>query len=843
MAASTSDPATEPGTRPPLDGMVVVDLSSGVAGGYCTKALADGGAQVVKLEPPEGDPLRAWAVGGTPDPLVGGPLFQFLASSKQSVIVDPDDSTALGEVERLLGLADVIVWTPGSALAERADLAPGVLRARFPRAIVTAVTDFGLSGPWAGRPASDLTLQAWAGSVFSRGSPDRPPAQIGGRPAAWLGGLFAAVGVLTAWQRTVRTGRGELLDVSTLEAFVLCGQMYGTTKQSTVPLGGKRPSERQPARSVMIPSVERAADDWVGFMVATATMWESFCVMVGHPEWIEDERLYAYVGRALRRAELEAAISEWTGRHTTAEVLAQADLLRVPAAPIGNGAVVTGLDHFVERRFFVTNPGNGLLQPDVPYTLAPAAARRPPGAAPALGADGPLEAVLVRAARQPPPPEPAPAPATPAPAAADAAPPAGAERLPLEGIRVADFTAFWAGPIVGHFLAMMGADVIHVESVRRPDGIRGHTVVSTDDDRWWEWCPMFHGPNTNKRDVTLDMGSETGRELARRLIAECDVMTENYAPRVMDHWGLGWDEVRRLRPDLIFLRMPAFGLSGPWRDRTGYAQNMEQSSGMAFVTGFPEGPPHVPNGICDPLAGTHATLALLLAIEHRRRTGEGMLVEVPMVGGALNIAAEQVLEYQAYGHLMAREGNRGPTAAPQNLYRCADTDEGPPDDWVAVAVETDEQWAALCKVVGEPTEADAWRTAAGRRAAHDDIDRWLGEWCRPRSSAEVVEALWAAGVPVAPVLAPAQVQHLPQLVARGFLERVTHPVAGDQLHYGYPVRFGAGPARLHRAPAPTLGQHNLEVLVDLLGVSPEECRQLEEAEVVGTRLLGKHRTR
>ena len=139
--------------------------------------------------------------------------------------------------------------------------------------------------------------------------------------------------------------------------------------------------------------------------------------------------------------------------------------------------------------------------------------------------------------------------------------------------------------------------------------------------------------------------------------------------------------------------MPAFGLSGPWRNRTGYAQNMEQVSGMAWMTGFPDGPPHVPNGMCDPLAGTHATLGLLLALEHRRKTGEGMLVEVPMVGGAVNVAAEQVLEYQAFGHLMQRDGNRGPGAAPQNIYRCADVvGDGMPDDWVAIAVETDEQW-------------------------------------------------------------------------------------------------------------------------------------------------------
>jgi crotonobetainyl-CoA:carnitine CoA-transferase CaiB-like acyl-CoA transferase len=262
------------------------------------------------------------------------------------------------------------------------------------------------------------------------------------------------------------------------------------------------------------------------------------------------------------------------------------------------------------------------------------------------------------------------------------------------------------------------------------------------------------------------------------------------------------------------------------------------------MTGFPEGPPHVPNGICDPLAGTHATLGLLLALEHRRKTGEGMLVEVPMVGGAVNVAAEQVLEYQAFGHLMQRDGNRGPIAAPQNVYRCADVEgDGMPDDWIALAVETDEHWRGLCRALEWVDVPSEWDTFEGRRAAHDEIDARIGAWCRPLTGDAVVECLWPAGVPVAKVLASPQVQHVPQLKARRFLETVTHPVAGDQIHYGYPVRFGAGPDRFHRRPPPTLGQHNYEVLVGLLGVEPEEYERLLAAEVIGTKLLGQHRTR
>ena len=266
---------------------------------------------MVKVESPEGDSLRRWAIGARLGSGVDGPLFGFLACSKRSVVADPEAEGDRARVATLLRSADVIVWTSGSRVA---DLPEFELHRLAPQAIVVAITPFGLEGPWAGAPSSDLTLQAWAGGVFDRGSPERPPVQVGGRPAEWLGGLIAAVGALTSWQRTVRTGVGELLDVSVLESLNLTMQMYASTKHSTVPLGTRPGAERKMGRSVMIPSIEHASDDWVGFMVATATMWESFCIMVEHPQWIEDERLYAYAERTLRRPELETAIREWVER-------------------------------------------------------------------------------------------------------------------------------------------------------------------------------------------------------------------------------------------------------------------------------------------------------------------------------------------------------------------------------------------------------------------------------------------------------------------------------------------------------------------------------------------------
>ena len=324
--------------------------------------------------------------------------------------------------------------------------------------------------------------------------------------------------------------------------------------------------------------------------------------------------------------------------------------------------------------------------------------------------------------------------------------------------------------------------------------------------------------------------------MARQLISKCDLLLENYSPRVLEHWGLGYEQVRKLRADIIMVRMPAFGLDGPWRDRTGYAQTMEQVSGMAWMTGYRDQAPQIPNGPCDPIAGTHATAALLLALEHRRRTGKGTLVEVPMVGGALNVAAEQVVEYSAYGNLLERDGNRGPGAAPQNLYLSADVDEGGRQDrWIALAVETDAQWEALCTGLGDPSWARApgLATMRDRCAEQDRIDREISAWCKQRSSDEIIDRLSPAGVPVAKVIMPHELIGNPQLDARGFFEQVAHPVTALNLHGGYPVRFSAGPERLHRRHAATLGQDNEAILRDLLGLSDDEIRQLRRDGIIG----------
>ena len=804
----------------PLDDLFVVDLSSGIPGAYCTKVLADAGADVVKVESPSGDPLRRWSAGAAIDPDDDGALFQFLSGGKRSMVLDVANASDLALTYDLVRRADAVIWSAGSPLAEHPSLRPDALRRLAPDASIAAITAFGLEGPWADGPATEFTLQAWAGGMGLRGSPDRPPVSIGGRIGDWVSGMFAALGVLTSRHRAARDiglgPIGELLDISMLESHMLTQTMYPATHLSIAGHGLRS------QRTLNFPGIERSRDGWVGFMVVTGQQWLDFCAMVGRPDWMDDPTLIVFANRLGRRAELGPRIAQWMGERTTAEIVEIASAMRIPVAEIGNGRDVAQLDQFAANHWYVRNPRGGFLQPDVPYTLSNGAGRRPPAPAPLLGEH---TADLLATLTSEPTASPHDAPVNGAAIERD---------LPFAGMRVADFTGFWAGPIIGHFLAMHGATVIHVESAQRPDGMRSRSVRPMTEDQWWEWGCGFHGPNTGKLGLTLDLQSDEGRRVALDLVRECDVVIENYTPRVMDSWGLGYEQLKAVRPDVIMVRAPGFGLSGPWRDRPGFAQTMEQVSGLAWLTGYPDDVVQVPNGPCDPIAGTHATIALMLALAHRRRTGTGMLVESPMVGAALNVAAEQVVEFSAYGNLLERTGNRGSRAAPQNAYLTSHDDR-----WVAIAIETDAQWAGLRAALGDPEWARRadYSTASGRRAAHDEIDRHLAEWCSTRSPDDVVEPLWSHDVPVAKVLLDVETASIPQLRARRYYETVEHPLTGVNTHGGYPVRFSLGPQQRHRLPPPMLGQHNHLVLSTMLGLTDAEIAGLADRGVIGTRPL------
>jgi crotonobetainyl-CoA:carnitine CoA-transferase CaiB-like acyl-CoA transferase len=786
----------------PLSDLRVVDLSTGIAGAYCTKLLADAGADVVKIEDPAGDPLRRWsATGATFGAGDDGPLFNHLSASKRSVVVDVD--TGSEALHEWLRASDAVVWSRGSALAGAPELTPAELLAAHPHLTVAAITPFGLDGPWSDKPATEFTLQAWSGAIvgIGRGSPDRAPVHVGGQIGEWLSGVYAAIATMASLRRG--TGNGELVDVSMLEVLALCGTYYPVTFHDQLGYPMRR------KRTVPTPGVAAASDGLVGLGTGTGQQWLDFCVMVGHPEWMEDRSLF------LDRTALAPTIDGWVAEHTVAEVTDLASAFRIPNAPIVDGANAAGIDHFVERATFAPNPRDSAVNPVPPFRLSSASLpdRRP---APALGEHTATRPPTERTARQRP-----------------------NRSSPFEGLRVLDMTAFWAGPLVGHVLALLGADVIHLESAKRPDGVRLVGGVPPTEDQYWERGPIFAALNSNKQSLTIDFGDPTGVDLVRRVAATCDVVIENYTPRVLDNAGLDYESLRTANPDLVMVRMPGFGLDGPWRDLAAFAFVIEDASGLTWLTGHPDRLPVEPYCIGDPNAGLHALVGLLVALEHRDRTGEGCLVEAAMVDAALNIAAEQVIEHSAHGALLTRTGNRGPCAAPQNLYLTAQPPDGRDDSWVAVAVAEDEQWEALRDALGDPGWAvdPTLGTAAGRVAAHDMIDAHLGDWCRERQADDIVATLWAAGVPVGKVVPPHEQPALDQLAHRMFFEEVDHPVIGRSRYSTLPFRSSHGPERFHTRHAPLLGEHNTELLAGL-GLTAGEIEALESGGIIGRSIPG-----
>jgi crotonobetainyl-CoA:carnitine CoA-transferase CaiB-like acyl-CoA transferase len=808
----------------PLVGTRVVDLSSGLAGAYCTKLLADGGADVVKVEDPAGDPLRRESESGAPiPPGEDGAFFRFLSTSKDSVVASAAATADVDRVQALVDDAEIVVWSAGTSVADDPRFAPGRLHRERPGVIVTALSPFGLDGPWCNRPTTDFTRQALCGGHVQRGTPDRPPLLCGGRPGEWAAGTYGAIGALAALRRARLHGVGDLIDVAALDALMFTQPLYPVTwfQVARVPF--------RPVRSSQLPNLHPTADGYVALQTTTGQQWLDFCTMIGRDDWYDDERLARGTYRTLHRPELEAVIEQWTSVRTTAEIVELATLLRVPVAEVGNGATLPHFPHLVEGGWFAENPA-GFVQPSVPYQLGGEASPRPFAAAPAVGRDTERHRARPTQSR-------APVPDAARPETAGGSVPT----LPLAGLRVVDLTAFWAGPVIGYACAVLGAEVIHVESTKRPDGIRLNTTRPMSEPQWWEWCPMFHGSNTNKLDVAIELDTERGRELFLDLVARSDVVLDNFSPRVLEQLDLDQHVLLDRNPQLVVLRAPAYGTTGPWRERLAYAPTIEAQAGMAWVSGFTDRGPEPPSGVADAMGGAHATVALLLALEHRRRTGRGMYLECPMVGSALNLAAEQIVEYSAYDRLLQRRGNRSATNVPQGVYRTADVDgSGVQDRWVAISVTDDAQWQALCAVTeragwaGDPSLA----TAGGRRAVEDELDAVLAEWCASRATEEIVGPLSAAGVPAEPVVPAHEHDRLPQVGWRRLFEPVEHPVTGTADFIGAPFRHANGPRVHNRRHAPLLGEHNRDVLTRILGLSDDEVDALTADGVIGDTVVG-----
>jgi crotonobetainyl-CoA:carnitine CoA-transferase CaiB-like acyl-CoA transferase len=782
----------------------VLEVGTGFALAYAGKLFADFGAEVVKAEPPGGDPLRRAAA-----PLVEtgrgaeSALFAWLCTNRRAVVADPATAAGRARLAALLPGCDVLL--DGRTPAERA-AAP--LGHDDPGLVACDLSWFGETGPYAGFAGTDAVARALAGVFFCTGPAEGPPDLLGGFPGETLGGIAAFAAAAAAL--LARAEGGRRMEANVLEANLAVSE-YHITQAAMTP-----GSVRREGRDRFFPTwpmgVYPCREGFLGVTVVTPAQWRGFCEMLGLPALGADPELVLGPLRMARAAELEAAFAPRLLARTAREWFAEGLARRLPIAVVpGMAALLATETHRARGAFSPVRIGGARFEgPTLPQRLS----RTPPlpgGPAPFAGEHDAL-----------PPPVPRRRPAR------------RAEGAPLAHVAVLDLSMGWAGPLCTRLLGDLGATVLKVEACGYPDWWRGvDPRPAFFAERQYETNARYNALNRNKAGITLDLASAEGAALLRRLARRCDLVVENYAREVLPKLGLDYPALARERPDLVMVSMPAFGAEGPWRDARAYGSTLEHASGLPSVAGEEGWPPvtsHLAYG--DPVGGYSAAAGALVALLHRQATGEGQHLDLSQVECMVQLTAPWLVAQSATGAPGPRLGSRHPAHVPQGCFPCAGE-----DTWLVVSVVDDGAWRGLCRAIGRGDLAadPALATAAGRRAREAELEAGIAAWTRTRDADAAMAALQAAGVAAGVCRHPAVLPQDAQLAARGVFQPTRRAYVGEHLQLSAPFREAGAAAPLPvRRPAPTLGEDNAAVLGGLLGLTPEELARLAEAGVIGT---------
>ncbi|MCC6533697.1 MAG: CoA transferase [Burkholderiales bacterium] len=795
----------------PFAGVRVIELGTLPAAAYCARLLADFGADVIKVEAPQGDPARrALPVFDIGADRRESAFFAFLNANKRSIAATEDGLAAL------VAGADVLVdGTIGSA-RPAAGIDHAELARAHPHLVIADVSWFGASGPYRDFRGTDAVCRALAGLVKLVGPVEGPPLTLPDYQAGIIGGLSAFIALVAALMARVDGARGRYFEVSVHEAAAALSEL---DISRLVPGYEERRAGVNLFTSGGTLGIFACKAGRIGVTCNSPAQWRALCALLEMPQ-LGDHPDYANaVARAKRAAELGSLLAARFEQRSAHEWLQDALRLKLPIAIVPDMAELLAQPVWAQRGSFVElRAGSRTVRaPGCPLRLT----RTPPSAGGVVPRPAEHDA-LAAASRE----------RSPfAPVRIDVAPPA----LPLAGTRIIDLSMGWAGPIATRMLGDLGADIIKVEAVRYPDWWRGqerHAAVY--EQMLYEKSSRFNLLNRNKRGITLDLTAPEGVDLLKRLVALADGMIENNSAGVLPKLGLDYARLVAVNPSLVMVSMNAFGANNAWSDLRAYGSTLEHGSGLPSVSGRAQDPPvqnHVAYG--DAVSGLNACAALLTALLHRKRTGAGQFIDLSQVECMLSLAAPWVIEQSANGGIGPRAGNRHPMHAPQGIYRCEGADE-----WVLVAVTDDAMWRALCAVM----RLDAFARdpelahADGRRARHDEIDARVEAWTSRRTKADAMLELQRAGVAAGAVLSPGELLSDAHLAVRGFWQSVRREHVGEQPQASAPFREQGVPFAV-RSPAPTLGEHNTEVLGRLLGLSASELEALAARGVIGTRAL------
>jgi crotonobetainyl-CoA:carnitine CoA-transferase CaiB-like acyl-CoA transferase len=404
----------------------------------------------------------------------------------------------------------------------------------------------------------------------------------------------------------------------------------------------------------------------------------------------------------------------------------------------------------------------------------------------------------------------------------------------LDSIRILDLTMVFAGPIASKILAGLGAEIIKIESALRVDAFTRSNVYPENNpgEKSWNRGSIFHALNAGKRGISLNLGSEEGREIFRRLVAISDVVIENFSPRVMEKWGLGYDDLRKIRADIIMVSLSGLGHYGPLRDSLMFVPGMEGMSGLTSMTGYPDQPPLLSgHAYGDWVLGATGAAALMVALYHRKKTGEGQYVDVAGREAVASHIGEIIMDFSLNGRDQTRIGNRHPSAAPHGCYRCKGD-----DSWVTITVENDLHWKHFCDAIGNPswTLDERFGNSLARWQNQEALDAFVEAWTSQHEHYAVMQTLQKAGVPVGAALTMKEMHLDPHLIERGFFEVIDQggSVGKRPIPQQLPAKF-TGVGTFTPKKAPRFGEDNDYVFADLLGMSKEEMKVFEEKGVIG----------
>ena len=784
-----------------FEGLRVVDLSNRLSGAWAARLFADFGAEVTMIEPPDGHPLRHEPPFLGDEPGKERSLLHAYANwNKRSALAN-------GDVSRYLAGADVVITTGPTA----AGIPPGIVH--------LSITPHGLTGPLAGVPGNNLTNCARVGWATINRLADEPPLQLPVRQTGYIAGVAGFIAAAAALYRG-----GERLDVSEIEAAALTsapwavmGIFIGGCAAAFGPNGVRVRGRAGP--------LWRAADGLINYGYGDWQRWTDAMRFLGLEELADDERFVSAWGRHQQDtrpvrdglAESSARRGKWDLFHGLAK-------LRCISGVVQNAKELRDSEQFDARGFIVETEVAGRT---VHATGAPAKLSATPWRlarpAPKLGERNAAEL----------------------PAGARPTGTAGAGQ-PLAGVRVLCFTQAWAGTFCTELLALLGADVVQIETVKRPDVWRGAgapvppAVRNPDiEQAGVNTNGMYNTVNLNKRAINLDVRHPRGKDLFWRLVPRFDVLVDNFSPHVMTDWGVTLATLHEHNPGMIFASVSGYGRQGPLAEYPANGATTEPMAGLASIHGYLNDAPMNTGGLIpDPISGYYLAASILAALHHRKRTGAGQRIDAGMIEAVAVQIGDAVLEYDANGVVRGPGGNRHPRFAPHGVYACGD---GTEDDWIALAAESDAAFAKLAEHIGNPgLAADSrFATNASRKCHEDALDDILAAWFQGRDAAREAQTLGALGLCAARCepFKPIYTDSSPQFDARGFLVPVAHPESGTHLLPVLPWVMANTPD-VEVSYSPRFGEHSREVFAEELGISDEEYEELVRLQITGTQRVG-----